>query len=166
MHSLAQVRSAVVSHQHLHRGQTEPLVLASVTSLPIEDSLRRLATLPANSTSPVSLDCVYGVTVSRCPSNEIYPPSTDEQLQAASKGLSGQAMPNFKSIGKDLAKEMNIEPPPETEEERASSTDLPAMMEAVQALTQRPLPFVQTAIGYCKMLFPRSVPYKRRQSAT
>lgn len=28
-------------------------------------------------------------------------------------------MPNFKSIGQDLAKEMNIEPPPETEEERA-----------------------------------------------
>jgi hypothetical protein len=29
-------------------------------------------------------------------------------------------MPNFKSIGKDLAKEMNIEPPPETDDERAS----------------------------------------------
>lgn len=48
-------------------------------------------------------------------------PSTDEQLQAASKGLSGQAMPNFKSIGKDLAKEMNFEPPAETEDESKSS---------------------------------------------
>ena len=47
---------------------------------------------------------------------------TDEQLQAASKGLSGQAMPNFKSIGKDLAKEMNFEPPAETEDESQSDT--------------------------------------------
>lgn len=49
---------------------------------------------------------------------------TDAQLQAASKELNGQAMPNFKSIGKDLAKEMNFEPPAETEEESEPSPSL------------------------------------------
>jgi len=50
---------------------------------------------------------------------------SDAQLQAASKELNGQAMPNFKSIGKDLAKEMNFEPPAETEEESEYSLPLP-----------------------------------------
>lgn len=52
----------------------------------------------------------------------------DEQLQAASNGLKGQTMPNFKSIGKDLAKEMNFEPPPETEDEGQSLPDLPPFL--------------------------------------
>ncbi|CED83182.1 iq domain-containing protein-containing [Phaffia rhodozyma] len=42
---------------------------------------------------------------------------SEAQLQHASKGLNGQAMPNFANIGKDLAREMNVEPPKETEEE-------------------------------------------------
>lgn len=44
---------------------------------------------------------------------------SDEQLQATQKGLkdSGVAMPNFGNVGRELAKEINEEPDPETEEE-------------------------------------------------
>lgn len=45
---------------------------------------------------------------------------TDDQLQKTQKGLkdSGIAMPNFGNIGKELAKDLNEEPDPETEDER------------------------------------------------
>ncbi len=40
---------------------------------------------------------------------------SDEQLQSTQKGLSGVSMPNFKGVGRDLAKDMNVEPEPEPE---------------------------------------------------
>lgn len=33
------------------------------------------------------------------------------------KGLTGVSMPNFKGVGRDLAKDMNVEPEPEPEPE-------------------------------------------------
>ncbi|KAK7061814.1 ras GTPase-activating-like protein rng2 [Favolaschia claudopus] len=45
---------------------------------------------------------------------------SDDQLQRTQKGLkdAGIAMPNFKNVGNELAREINEEPEPETEEER------------------------------------------------
>ncbi|KAG8903659.1 hypothetical protein FRB99_002897, partial [Tulasnella sp. 403] len=42
---------------------------------------------------------------------------SDDQLKQTQKGLTGVAMPNFKGIGRDLAKDMNMEPEPEPEPE-------------------------------------------------
>lgn len=45
---------------------------------------------------------------------------SEDQLQKTQKGLkdSGVAMPNFGNVGKELAKDLNEEPEPETEDER------------------------------------------------
>ncbi|KAJ7368408.1 ras GTPase-activating protein [Mycena albidolilacea] len=45
---------------------------------------------------------------------------SDDQLQRTQKGLkdAGIAMPNFKNVGNELAREINEEPEPESEEER------------------------------------------------
>ncbi|KAG8842212.1 hypothetical protein FRB96_005929 [Tulasnella sp. 330] len=40
---------------------------------------------------------------------------SDDQLQQTQKGLTGVSMPNFRGVGKDLAKDMNVEPEPEPE---------------------------------------------------
>ncbi|KAG8994762.1 hypothetical protein FRB94_012577 [Tulasnella sp. JGI-2019a] len=40
---------------------------------------------------------------------------SNDQLQQTQKGLTGVSMPNFKGVGKDLAKDMNVEPEPEPE---------------------------------------------------
>lgn len=45
---------------------------------------------------------------------------SDDQLQRTDNGLkaSGVAIPNFGNVGKELAKEINEEPDPETDDER------------------------------------------------
>ncbi|KAG8957172.1 hypothetical protein FRC05_010277, partial [Tulasnella sp. 425] len=42
---------------------------------------------------------------------------SDDQLMQTQKGLTGVSMPNFKGVGRDLAKDMNVEPEPEPEPE-------------------------------------------------
>ncbi|KAG8913135.1 hypothetical protein FRC00_002969, partial [Tulasnella sp. 408] len=42
---------------------------------------------------------------------------SDDQLMETQKGLTGVSMPNFKGVGRDLAKDMNVEPEPEPEPE-------------------------------------------------
>ena len=42
---------------------------------------------------------------------------SDDQLRQTQKGLTGVSMPNFKGVGRDLAKDMNVEPEPEPEPE-------------------------------------------------